>query len=271
MNKDMKSMYELYASGLSTTDIAKIYGYKTGKSIGDKLKKAGYKLRTSRQSRNLKRKYNEHMLRVIDAPWKGYFLGLLLTDGWVTRGRDVCLGQVDKEVIEFLSTCTGQLFSVVPAGKKIGPQGKEVNCQESYRLNFSSSVLYNDVQRLGVVPNKTNHVPQIVLDIEEMIYLKDIIRGVIDGDGTFGFPSNVPGTAYCRIVSKSEHFLCQVATWLAILGFEKVKVKPLSHANEMHQIEICGKDNMKLMKYSIYRRDYGMKKKRQKLYCRLSE
>ena len=80
----IEEMKNLYLDGHSANEIAKMAGYKTAKSISDKLKKAGVQMRTSAESKDLKKTYDNSMFKYIDRSWKAYFLGLLLTDGWVT-------------------------------------------------------------------------------------------------------------------------------------------------------------------------------------------
>ena len=61
--------------------------------------------------------------------------------------------------------------------------------------------IVKDLKRLSVVPNKTNILSGPDLRYSELKYLNFIMRGIIDGDGTFGFPSNSDESIYFRIIS----------------------------------------------------------------------
>jgi len=254
-------MAKLYNRGLTLCKVAKIFGYKTGKSIGDKLKAQGFPIRQGSEA--YPREYDENIFEVIDCHWKGYFLGLLLTDGWVQEsGHSVCIDLTDLDAIEFLSQCTGKSLRRYEHKSKMTPQGKICDCKDSYRLCFTSQKMYNDVQKYGVVPHKTSHIPKIQLEVHELRYLRHIVRGIIDGDGTFGFPSNIKGTSYCQICSASENFLRQVQVYLEILGLININ---LHKKGEYYFLETGEKKNMRILEYCVYREDYGMTRKRQAL------
>ncbi|MBI2151214.1 LAGLIDADG family homing endonuclease [Candidatus Woesearchaeota archaeon] len=52
--------------------------------------------------------------------------------------------------------------------------------KQSYRLRISNSVLLEDIQKLGILPNKSKTI--IFPDVPNQ-FLRDFIRGVLDGDG----------------------------------------------------------------------------------------
>lgn len=258
---EVKEMAELYASGLTTKQIAKLAGYKTGKSIADKLKIAGYELRTYQETVNFKKTYDENMFKYIDASWKGYFLGLLLTDGWVTGKNKVGYSTVDKDIIDYLSICTNKDVQIINEHEKINPQGNKHIAKTQYRLNFSSTEIYNDIQRLGVVPNKTKIIKGPNLYFEEYAYLKDILRGIIDGDGTLGFPSNSQKSMYFRILSASEAFIDWCILALRILGMENIKKRPIK--NSMWELTSGHPKNIAILANTIYANKYGLVRKRE--------
>jgi len=267
VNYKIQEMKDLYDKGLSLKQIAKIFGYKTGKSISDKFKKHNIPTRSIKEQKALLKTYDESFLEKLDASWKGYFIGLMLTDGWINTDKtNVGLQSVDEDLISFISLCTNKNYFKYPGKNFENPTNKKIYIgKDFYRINFTSEKLYQDIQRFGIVQNKTKCIGKINLYPDEQKYIKDILRGIIDGDGTFGFPSNCPGTAYCRIVSASEFFLEQILKWFLILGFENLKVKPVSGQVDLWQIEICGFENLQLVKYCIYKNPYGLKRKRNKL------
>lgn len=116
-------MKRLYSSGMSCAEIAKIFGYKTPKSINDKLKKAGVRIRTGQNKNSQSIIYRTDIFKTIDCEWKAYYLGLLLTDGWITNKKDgvvdtIGFSSVDKDVVEYISLCTGKPMQVVDRPSK---------------------------------------------------------------------------------------------------------------------------------------------------------
>lgn len=257
---EVKEMAKLYATGLSTGQIAKLIGYKTAKSVGDKMKTAGYKLRTSQETTSMKKTYDENMFKYIDASWKGYFLGLLLTDGWVTGKNTVGYSTVDRDIIDYMSMCTNKSIQTVDSQEKINPQGNSFITKTEYRLNFTSDQIYHDVQRLGVIANKSKILKGPELYVEEYAYLKDIVRGIIDGDGTLGFPSNSDKSMYFRIVSASEDFIDWCILALRILGMENLRKKLL--ASKMWEVTSGHPKNLAILANTIYASNYGLVRKR---------
>ncbi len=266
--EDINGMIDLYESGLSGQQIAEIYGFKTSKSIYDRFKKVNFQPRTSEETVSLNKQYKENFMENIDTHWKGYFLGLLLSDGWVNKEKQsIHLDMIDKDTMSFISKCTGQNFLHYPSrGDSLYPNGKIYTSSDHYRINFNSKKLYSDLQRLGVVPNKTYNIPHINLKKEEYKYIRFILRGIIDGDGTFGFPSNSPGTAYLRIVGADENFFIIIKDFFEIIGCDRIVIRKLKQKNILYGLEICGKQNMKVIESVVYREDFGMKYKRKCLY-----
>ena len=133
--EQIKEMIRLYETGLSCGAIAKIFGYKTPKSINEKLVKAGIKIRTSQNQHSQDKSYSDDIFKSIDCEWKAYYLGLLLTDGWITdRSKGfvsdiIGLGLTDEDCINYLSLCTGKSVQYVSksSSRSIGPSGKLIN------------------------------------------------------------------------------------------------------------------------------------------------
>jgi hypothetical protein len=251
-------MIRLYEKGWSTGDIAKIAGYKTPKSIGDKLKAAGITLRTSKETKIGKKDYPENLFEIIDSEWKAYFLGLLLTDGWVTNDRTVGYSSIDLDAAEFISNCTGKSIQTVQRPTTcIGPTGNTINQSTEYRICLSSTKIVDDLKRLSVVHNKTHILSGPTLTSEEMRFLKYIVQGIIDGDGTLGFPSNKPSSMYFRIVSASEKFIDWCIWALEILGMKDIRKR---FTGLLWECNSAKPDNLLALR-NIYEPNLGMQRK----------
>lgn len=175
------------------------YGFATKKSITDKVKKHyGEKYKQLVEEAKSNRKGYNYKFEKIENQFDAYFLGLMLTDGYITtRGYDAGIDLTDKDCIEFLSETIGKQYTVEkPSGK-----GEK----ERYRLVLTDKKLVENLSKYGIVQNKSLILDKVSLLPEEEKFLPYIIRGIIDGDG------NVSTTSYgapsFRIYSASEKFI----------------------------------------------------------------
>jgi hypothetical protein len=158
------------------------YGYASKKSIIDKVKK--YYPDTYQdliKIANDNRKGYNYSLDTIKNDFDAYFLGLLLTDGYIsTRGYDVGIDLVDEECISFLSKGVGKEYKTYePSSGNPNIQAK----QKRYRLILTDRALVSELARFGVIQNKSAVIPAPQLLIQEEQFIPYLIRGIIDGDG----------------------------------------------------------------------------------------
>jgi hypothetical protein len=260
--EEAKKLY--LENGWSAGQIAKLYGFKSQKSVADKLKADGVVLRTGQNLYTTMKSYSDDIFESIDSEWKGYFLGLLLTDGWVTGDSTIGYSSVDKDVVEYLSELTGKNIQFVDkSGPQLSPQGTIVNRKPEYRLVLSSKKIVEDLKRLSVVNNKTHILEGPKLTSDELIYLPQILRGIIDGDGTLGFPSNHVGSIYFRITSASEKFIDWCIWALKVLGMRNINKRNISE--NFWEINSAQAHNVEILVHSIYAEEFGMTRKRNKL------
>ncbi len=129
------------------------YGFATKKSITDKVKKHypnEYKDIIEKAKAN--RKTYSYEMEKIDSEFDAYFLGLLLTDGYIVREREAGIDLVDEDCVAFLSKTIGKDYhTYVPSSGNKAINGK----QKRHRLILSDAKLINDLARFGVVSNKT--------------------------------------------------------------------------------------------------------------------
>ena len=121
----------------------------------------------------------------IKSEFDAYFLGLLLTDGYVTtRGTDIGIDLCDEDCIKFLSDI-------------IGKEYKAYEYHSNNDLVKSSGIRYRlilsigkdgvkEAERFGLVKNKSLILSAPKLNCEEEKFIPYIIRGIIDGDGSIG-------------------------------------------------------------------------------------
>lgn len=116
--------------------------------------------------------YNEDLIKK-DSEFKYYFLGLIASDGWVSDKSnriELCLNKRDKHILI-------QIRDLLCPGKKIVDKQK----QNAFRLTLENKTIWREVTKYLDPGNKTFSLI-FPYGIPGQ-YIKDFIRGYIDGDG----------------------------------------------------------------------------------------
>lgn len=143
------------------------------------------------------------------SPEMAYVLGLIATDGCISRSGAVSLCINDKDLLETVKKAMGSEHDIKYYGRQEG----------LYSFNFSRQSLTEDLNRLGIFPDKslTIRFP----DVPDA-FLIDFIRGVFDGDGSVFFEKRSPGFPLrASFVSGSRGFIETLETRLRALGMPK--------------------------------------------------
>ena len=189
---------EEYKQGVAVKVLQEKYGYKTKKSITDKIKKyypEEYKeiIALGRENR---RQYRYDLTK-ITSNFDAYFVGLMLTDGYICRrkGGVVCgIDLTDEDCIAFLSRVIGKEYqSYEPYERKFSNSDIKINSQKTrYRIVLNGEKLPQQLERFGVVEHKSLTLQPPKLLPEEEKFIPYIILGIIDGDGSVS-PTNYNG------------------------------------------------------------------------------
>lgn len=163
-----------------------------------------------------KNKPIDTFLNVIDTEEKAYFLGLMMSDGYInesnTRGYiykkfGIFIKDSDKEVIEKICSVIGIKPSYRKNTKMVG-------------FNVSSIQIISKLNELGISKNKTYKelsVPKIDKNL-----VKHFIRGYFDGDGSISIRSARPNQVQVYICGICKSFLEEVSE---ILNEENISSK----------------------------------------------
>lgn len=226
------------------------YGYKTKKSITDKVKKHYPDLYNQiiEEAHNNRRGFS-YSIEKIKNSFDGYLIGLLLTDGYILSDRDgFGLDMTDEDVISFVAKGIGTTY------KKYTD---EIH-KPRYRVTVSIPGLKQQLKRFGVVSRKSLTLQPPLLLPDEKIYLPYIIRGIIDGDGCVSKTSY--GGAQFYICTISEKF----AKWLKYI-FEEVFFMEDIHIKQnhlkMYRVETANQYNILKLIALIYNKPFGMNRK----------
>lgn len=161
---------KLYNEGISTNKIGEMYGC-YGSTIRYKLKEWNVEIRSKRY--NALYSANVDYFEKIDTDQKAYFLGIIVSDGHVSKRNTIMLTLKDIDVIEKWKTAINYNHDI-----KIDRYG-------NYYLNLTSKKMADDLRRIGLTNNKS-----YVMDIEKIVsyvpkeFERDFVRGLIDGDGS---------------------------------------------------------------------------------------
>ena len=136
-------------------------------------------LQLTRSHNKINRNIKSDFFSIIDSPIKAYWLGLLFTDGSVdhykTTGR-IRL-QLKEEDVEILQQYQQDLGL---ENKIIYDKRPNSTCCS---VEFTDEQIFNDLNKYGIIPNKTymcKHIPYKLIPIE---YLPAFALGLYDGDG----------------------------------------------------------------------------------------
>lgn len=258
-NEQEKQLVQEYINGTPVKDLMVKYNFATKKSIIDKVKKyygENYK-ELIKQARTNRKGYHYTFER-INNHFDAYYLGLLLTDGYIsTREYDVGLDLTDEDCIAFLSKGIGKNYSTI--------ENNEKNKKTRYRLVLTEKELVENLKKYGIVRNKSLTLEGPTLSLDEEKFIPYLIRGIIDGDG------NVTPTSYgapqFAIYTASEKF----ADWLVSILENKMymidihKTFSQNETNGLWKIHSADYNNVLKLITLSYDKPFGMERKYKKL------
>lgn len=193
-----EKILELYNKGLNITEIAEELGCDRT-NIHHRLKRLGIKYNRdyskTRRTRVNRLAVDEDYFEFIDTEAKAYFLGIMYSDGSVTKNY-LYLKLKDEDVVQLFKQ---ELKTEAPIKRIEKPW-------EAYLLQISCQKLCQHLINQGCVPNKTRVIQ--VPKLREDLY-RHFIRGFFDGDGCLYLHDKI----YCcrlNLTSASKQFLEQV-------------------------------------------------------------
>lgn len=249
-NEDELKLVEEYRNGASVSELMSRYGYKTKKSITDKVKKyyPNEYQNIIQQAQDNRRGYT-YSLSEIKSPFDAYLIGLMLTDGYLLSDRDgIGLDMVDEDAIAFIAKGIGTTY------KAYSQTGK----QTRYRVLINRPGIQAEVARYGLIKNKTYIIPAPQFYEQEIKYLPYVIRGIIDGDGCVSKTSY--GGAQFYIVSASIEFI----KWIEKILTENFFMEDLhirKTEENLYRIETANQFNILKLIAIVYNKPFGMNRK----------
>lgn len=244
-------LVEEYKQGTPVIELMAKYGFKTKKSIIDKVKKyygENYK-EIIKQAQDNRKGYT-YSLKEITSPFDAYLIGLIMTDGYVLSDRDgLGLDMTDEDVIKFVASTIGTNYKTyIEEGRK-----------NRYRVLINVQGISKEVERFGIVPRKSKIIEKPKLLDKERQYLPYIIRGIIDGDGCVSKTSY--GGAQFYICSMSEQFIDWIIEVLEKDFFMTDIHKRQNIETGMWRVETSNQYNILKLIALVYNKPFGMNRK----------
>lgn len=266
MNNEKKTFnlkeaeYLYFEKNWSAKKIANLYGFKTHKSILDKLKAAGHTPRKGQnQSTVSQNLIIDSIFKTIDSDIKGYILGLFLCDSILHKDylEYICF---DEEIKDYISEYIGCNFEPMETKDLWALRRKQGMKEFAYMAKVKYSDIHFDCR---FAPQYSWVDFGCNLSLYEMRYISSILRGIFDGSGTFGFPSNNDGSIYFRIQSNNRAFIAWCKFMLEVLGMRNL-CENINVAGE-YEIYSAQRYNIEILLNSIYQGDFGCKFKKDRL------
>lgn len=163
------------------------YRWGTPKSYDDILRDYG-KSRAQQVAQELH--INSHVFNFVDNEEKAYWLGMLMTDGWIHKAKPA--QETHSERYQIGLSLKMSEWDVLEKFKKFVGSQREIQIKTNqlqsgeYRdygsLIIESKIMFNDLQRYGVVERKSSNTkPNLTLIPREL--QRHFWRGCYDGDG----------------------------------------------------------------------------------------
>ena len=149
---------------------------------------------------------NENIFTEIDTPDKAYWLGVMYSDGYISKAQytnkfGISVAEKDKEWLEnfkkFLGY-NGEIAHYETTKTAFVPGLPYV------RLLIGNNQIVKDLEKWGVVEHKTKKINEL----PNISFLDDFIRGYIDGDGSLA--QRLPHIT----ISGNKKFLENIAKYL---------------------------------------------------------
>lgn len=253
-------LIEDYRNGMPVEQVREKYGFKTRKSVTDKIKKYyPDKYEAIIKENHEKIKGYSFTFDKISSEFDAYLLGLWLTDGYITtRGTDIGIDLIDEDCISFISKTIGKSYQTYNYKTPISSGVK-------YRLILSFGKEIEKLKRFGLVKNKSLILKKPLLNQDEEIFIPYIIRGIIDGDGSILQTSY--GAPLIEISSASKEFI----EWIKEMLEKKLFLRNINiysinqKISIMYSIKIADQDNIQKIIALCYNKPFGMNRKYIKL------
>lgn len=147
-------------------------------------------------------KKDEKYFDEIDTAEKAYWLGFIGADGTLDKQNTLVIRLKEEDIshlVKFKQAIKSnvEVKSIPIMAKYPGKEKTETTC---CKIAITSKYMANVLKTYGIIPDKTKHFNLNFNLIPEEFH-RDVIRGLLDGDGTFGiyYSKRAPNTMKVNI------------------------------------------------------------------------
>lgn len=262
-DREVKRVYERHESGESMYLLCKEYGVNTSYfSRAFKRLNLSYTVTRGRFNKNA------HFFQTIDSEIKAYYLGLLFSDGYLSKtkiGGDklaIRLNHTDGYILEPLrmSLCKDIEVTYFDLNyvNKVGKRSRQA------RYEICSSPLCNDLRHLGIDSKKSSNLNLRMPFLSDEDLNRHFIRGFFDGDGTAHWTGN---SLEWFIVCTSKRFLEDMQKILSVycpheLRFRLEKKTFDNHYLDQYYLKLNKREDILWLAIWLYQgSNYGLVRK----------
>ena len=234
-------------------EISRVAIYKIAKGLGIKRRNKSEARILAQKAGKLPQAYKAINDRFFSAwnPQMAYVLGLIMTDGCLTKSRVVSLSLNDKELLEKVANAMSSEHTIAASRHQKG----------LYTYSFGRINIVQDLIGLGVSPRKSLNLkfPDVPKE-----YLRDFVRGVFDGDGSVFYVKLAKNSPLqCKFFSGSKTFIVGLKSALESLGMPKKRIIVEKRKNLFYYLRYAHGDSLKLFNilYRGLKSDLYLKRK----------
>lgn len=200
----------------------------------------------------MKIQYNNEF-KTIDTQEKAYFVGLMYSDGCVTKLPKAVtkISMVEADLIKSLHKHF-PFFSYA----EVDYSKYNSNCQVQQLIRSSNRTLHSDLINLGILPRKSYENCEL-LKVPEMdkSLIRHFIRGFFDGDGSIYDTVNRKGNYIVEMCSTSYKFINELQNILVELGLDaryRRKKKGKNQKQSLHVVYLLRNADLDFLKTYFY-------------------
>lgn len=165
-----------------------------------------------------------------------YYIGLLATDGCVTKNRNINMSLTDEEPIKKLAEFLHINYYTKFYGKSM-----------RYIISFCDKPTFDFLNLIGISPNKAKSL-QLAVPITW-----DMLRGIMDGDGSYSYKNyNGRISRQSSLKSSSFAFVTQVSSFLTSNSISNNITHDLYFGYPQYKLNIYTKDIIKYYENMYY-------------------
>lgn len=284
-----------YNKGLKIIELMKRYQYNTDKAIYDAIHRYESYTETKIQYKYNSNIYidtnmnilshedinnlNFHIIEenndvynfsIINSSWKAYFIGIMLTDGCIDKNNKISIASIDKEIIELFANKFNSIINVRTFSNndlliyKKYKQIKIASRQNLYMVYITyksyNSNFITQLNRFGIHYDQSTNIDYPHLLPEEYQFLPYIMQGIIDGDGCILYIGRM---FHISSMNKNLLIWCKLVfeKWFGMTNLHLYDVTGKKYSQPFYRLDTSIKENMKILKNSIYKNNIGLERK----------